>query len=235
MASAGCKSALLFTLMFVANASAETGQDDKRRYDACLAMAGSNPAGAFGVAAKWIQEHGGAPAEHCSAVALVGLKHYAEAAAKLDALGGAPDVGALRASLLDQAGNAWLLAGDATHAVTSFRNALTVSANDPDLYADLARAQALTKDWRGVEQDLNAALAIDARRADLLVLRASARQALNNYEGARADLSQAFKLGVKGEIANSAYRLQTALDEAASQPALKPAAKKKPPATPPAH
>ena len=84
-------------------------------------------------------------------MALVGLKRYGEAGAKLDALGRAPDVGALRASLLDQAGNAWLLAGDATHAVTSFQNALTLSASDADLYADLARAQALQRTgarWR---------------------------------------------------------------------------------------
>src|SRR3954470_19611369 len=53
---------------------------EKLRYDNCLALAGLNPAAAFGAATKWAGERGGAPAEHCAAVALVGLKRYADAA-----------------------------------------------------------------------------------------------------------------------------------------------------------
>ena len=68
-----------------------------------------------------------------------------------------------------------MLAGDADRAVASFSNALTLSANDADLYADLARAQAMKKSWGEAEADLNEALALQPRRADLLVLRASAR------------------------------------------------------------
>jgi tetratricopeptide (TPR) repeat protein len=167
---------------------------DKLRYENCLSLAGLNPSAALGVANKWVDEKGGPPAEHCAAVALVGLKHYAEAGAKLDALGHAPDVGDLRASLFDQAGNAWLLAGDAPHATASFQAALALSGNDPDLYADLARAQALSKDWRSVEADMNAALAVSPRRYDLLVLRASARHALRNLSGARSDVLAALML-----------------------------------------
>ena len=167
---------------------------DKLRYENCLSLAGLNPSAALGVANKWVDEKGGAPAEHCVAVALVGLKHYAEAGTKLDALGRAPDVGDLRASLFDQAGNAWLLAHDGAHATASFQAALALSGNDPDLYADLARAQALSKDWRGVEADMNAALAISPRRYDLLVLRASARHALGNLTAARSDVQAALAL-----------------------------------------
>jgi tetratricopeptide (TPR) repeat protein len=164
---------------------------EKLRYDNCLALAGQNPAAAFGAASKWVSERGGAPAEHCAAVALVGLKRYAEAAGRLDALGRAPDVGDLRPTIFDQAGNAWLLAGKPEQAVASFQAALALSGNDPELYADLARAQAVTKDWRNVEADMNAALAIAPQRADLLVLRASARHALGKMEAARADLEAA--------------------------------------------
>jgi tetratricopeptide (TPR) repeat protein len=167
---------------------------DKLRYENCLSLAGLNPSAALGVANKWVDEKGGPPAEHCAAVALVGLKHYAEAGTKLDALGRAPDVGDLRASLFDQAGNAWLLAGDGSHATASFQAALALSGNDPDLYADLARAQALSKDWRSVEADMNAALAVSPRRYDLLVLRASARHALRNLAGARSDVQAALAL-----------------------------------------
>jgi tetratricopeptide (TPR) repeat protein len=170
---------------------------DKLRYDTCLGLASSNPAAALGVANQWIGEKGGPPAQHCAAVALVGLKKYPEAAAKLDALGRAPGVGALRPQIFDQAGNAWMLAGEIDKAIASFQGALALSSSDADLYADLARAQAMQADWPNVEADLTAALAINARRADLLVLRASARHALNQITGARADIKDALALAPK--------------------------------------
>jgi len=149
---------------------------------------------AFASATKWIGDHGGPPAEHCAAVALVGMKHYDEGAIRLDALGHAPGMGELRPQLFDQAGNAWMLAGDTGKAITSFQSALTLSGNDPDLYADLARAQAMDDDWPAVESDLNAALAIQPRRPDLLVLRASARDAQNHLAEARGDAEAALRI-----------------------------------------
>ncbi len=167
---------------------------DKLRYDDCLSQAGLNPAVAFANATKWISEKGGAPAQHCAAVALIGLKRYGEGGARLDALGHAPGMGDLRPQLFDQAGNAWILAGDIGKAIDSFQSALALSANDPDLYADLARAQAMQADWASVESDLNAALAIAPKRADLLVLRASARAAQNRLGDARSDAEAALQL-----------------------------------------
>jgi hypothetical protein len=164
---------------------------DKLRYHDCLQQAGQNPSAAYAAAEKWLDEKGGSPAEHCAAVSLVGMKRYAEAAAKLDLLAKAPDVRALRADLFDQAGNAWLLAGKGREAIASFQAALTLRGNDPDLYADLARASALQKDWRTAEVDMNAALAIAPKRADLLVLRAGARHALGEIGLARADVDAA--------------------------------------------
>jgi len=57
-----------------------------------------------------------------------------------------------------------------------------------------ARAQAMRRDWQEVVLDLNAALQLSPRRADLLVLRASARRALKNYQDALADTEAALKL-----------------------------------------
>jgi len=170
---------------------------DKLRYENCLNLAGRNPGAALGAATKWEAEKGGGPAQHCAAVALVGLKRYAEAAAKLEILGDAPGMGALRPSLFDQAGNAWMLNGDIDKAVASFEAGLALTASDPDLYGDLARAQAMQSDWASVEADLNAALALAPRRADLLVLRASARHAQHRITEARADLQAALALEPK--------------------------------------
>ena len=61
---------------------------------------------------------GGPPAQHCAAVALVGLKRYAEARRKAGCAGpGARAWAIFGPRLFDQAGNAWMLAGEIGKAV----------------------------------------------------------------------------------------------------------------------
>jgi len=169
---------------------------DPAHYRVCLAIGSTDPAAALINAEAWEKSGGGVAASHCAALALVNLKRYAEAASRLDRIAsdrGVPD-NSFRAALYDQAGNAWLLAGDGAHAVQSLSAALALSAGDADLFADLARAQAMRHDWHEVDLDLNAALQLSPRRADLLVLRASARRALQRFEDARTDIEAALKL-----------------------------------------
>ena len=52
----------------------------------------------------------------------------------------------------------------------------------------------MRRDWHEVDLDLNAALQVSPRRADLLVLRASARRALKRFDDASADLEAALKI-----------------------------------------
>ena len=88
--------------MMAISAQAASGPaDPKARYQSCLSLANLNPTAALGVAAEWSKAKGGAPAEHCTAMALIELRRYPEAAARLDALGRAPDMGNLRASVFD--------------------------------------------------------------------------------------------------------------------------------------
>lgn len=173
---------------------ARSAESASQHYQNCLRTANLDPARALAQATEWSKAKGGAPAEHCAAVSLVELKRYPEAAGRLDALGRAPAMGNLRPEIFDQAGNAWMMAGDADKAVASFSNALTLSANDADLYADLARAQAMKKSWGEAEADLNEALRLQPRRPDLLVLRASARDAEGKLKEARQDVDQALAL-----------------------------------------
>jgi len=169
---------------------------DRAHYRRCLVDSSANPAVALADAESWINAGGGVPAEHCAALSLVSLKRYPEAGARLDRIASgraALDV-QFRIALYDQAGNAWLLAGQGAKAVQSLTGALTLSAGDPDLFTDMARAQAMVRNWHEVVLDLNAALQLSPRRADLLVLRASARRALKQYAEARADIDNALKL-----------------------------------------
>jgi tetratricopeptide (TPR) repeat protein len=166
------------------------------QYEACLNRAQGDPSGALMLASSWAKSGGGAPAEHCAAVALVGLRRFAEAATRLDALGASPTTGGadMRTAIYDQAGNAWLLAGQADRAVASFSAALGIDPLDADLLADRARANAFKKNWARAESDLTAALMVDPNRADLYVLRGSARHGMGRRADARADFEYALKL-----------------------------------------
>ena len=167
----------------------------RNRYDRCLALAKQDAEQALKAAIAWDNVGGDGAAGHCTAVALVNLKRYPEAAARLDRLGH-ENLGNAeqRADVFDQAGNAWLLAHRGGDAVNSFSAALALSPHDPDLLGDRARADAMLGDWRAADADLSAALARDADRADLLVLRASARHALGRKADARADLEAALRI-----------------------------------------
>lgn len=167
----------------------------KNPYERCIQLTRRNPLAALNAATGWENNGGGGAASHCAAMALVTLRRYSEAAARLDRLGheNVGD-GAQRAALFDQAGNAWLLANRGAEAIASFSSALALLPHDVDLLADRARAAALLQDWTAAESDLSAALAKDSDRADLLVLRASARHALGKASAARADLEQALRI-----------------------------------------
>ena len=192
----GLRRSALFMALLVIAVPAMAAPSDASHYRRCLADAETNPAAALADAEAWIKSAAAVPAEHCAAMALVNLKRYAEAGSRLDKAAGGPARldASFRVALFNQAGNAWLLAGDGARAVQSFSGALALSAGDADLFADLARAQAMRHDWQEVVLDLNAALQLAPRRADLLVLRASARRALKNYEDAKGDIEAALKL-----------------------------------------
>ncbi|MFL6690420.1 MAG: hypothetical protein ACJ8IR_09590 [Alphaproteobacteria bacterium] len=167
----------------------------RNRYEGCLELSRSNARKALAEARAWEGSGGGAAATHCTALALVALKRYPEAAKQLDLLGHA-NLASMeeRAAIFDQAGNAWLLAHRGGEATVSFSSALTLSPRDPDLLADRARAAAMLGDWKAADADLSGALKIDGNRADLLVLRASARHALRRGGDARADLEAALRI-----------------------------------------
>jgi tetratricopeptide (TPR) repeat protein len=166
------------------------------RYDQCLAQVQSDPSVALMTASAWAKTGGGAAADHCAALALVGLRRYGEAATRLDSLarGGFAANASMRIALFDQAGNAWLLAGRPDGAIASFSAALAVDPLDADILSDRARALASKQNWAKAESDLSAALMVSPERADLYVLRGSARHAMGRKADARQDFDRALSL-----------------------------------------
>lgn len=212
--------ALLVSGLVAAGMTPPARAQDAARYAQCVQLARTQAAQAFEQASVWRTEGGGAAARHCQGLALVQLGEAARAAAVLD--GAADDLArdqpsrpVLRARVMAQAGNAWLLAGDAARAESRLGSALALmpdaGADKTEMYIDRARARAELKAWAGAIADLDLAAARAPQRADVALLRASARRLSGDLAGARVDLDRAAQLAPDDpEIAAEAARLAAA-------------------------
>jgi tetratricopeptide (TPR) repeat protein len=162
-------------------------------YEHCMKLAKHDPAAAQKLALTWHERGGAHPADHCGAVALIGLKQYKEAATRLEALAQAMKTApaALRAEVLDQAGQAWGLAGDPVRAYVAAGEAVALSPKDPDLLIDLAQAAASAGFFDKAVADLDRVLKTDPSRVDALIYRASAYRSLDRLDPALADVEKA--------------------------------------------
>jgi tetratricopeptide (TPR) repeat protein len=174
-------------------AAPRNAEADAATYDRCLKLAKQNPGAAQSLAQAWHERGGAHPADHCAAVALFGLKHYKEAATRLEvlaqAMGTAPT--GLRAGVFDQAGQAWLLAGDPVRAYAAAGQALALQPNDLELLLDRAEAAASAKYFDKAIADLDYVLKADPGRVEALIYRASANRSLDRLDPALADVEKA--------------------------------------------
>ena len=176
--------------------SASPQVEDAKRYSDCMTLARSKPEKALKTAQDWSEKGGGIPAGHCSAVALVGLRRYADAAALMEKLAleeAATDKG-LAAGLYGQAGQTRMMAGDYPHALTDQTAALALAPSDVELLTDRAVSEiSMAKYWEAVD-DLNKAHDLAAERVDVLIFRASAYRFLQSYDLAHDDIDRAIAL-----------------------------------------
>lgn len=190
--------AFLVLLSLILSATAGPARADavepERRYRDCMDKARRAPQAAFDDALAWNGLGGGQAARHCMAVALMGLGQHAEAARRLEALAQEARTPVLRAELLAQAAQGWLLAKQAERADDVLTAALKGAPENIELLIDRAGARAALKRYGEAADDLNAALAIAPRRADALALRASAKRFLDDAIGAEADATAALVL-----------------------------------------
>ena len=173
-----------------------SAEADAATYERCMKTAREDPAAGRKSAQGWRDRGGGHAAEHCLAVALIGLRQYKDAATRLEALGQAMVRApvALRADVLGQAGQAWLLAGDAARAYAAGSAALALRPDDPDLLLDRAEAAGSAGWYDKAVADLDQVLGADPARLDALIYRASAYRAQERLDPALTDIGAALKL-----------------------------------------
>lgn len=185
--------ALLAALIVAAPALAGEAED-ARRYAQCIDLAQRKPADGWETALAWSSLGGGEAARHCAAVALIGLGHHEEAANRLERLAQesrrAPE---LRAAMLGQAAQAWLLAGQRERAAGTLDAAIKLAPADADLRVDRAVVHAEAQDYRAALGELDQAARLAQRRADVLALRAAAKRHLGDLAGAEADVVAALE------------------------------------------
>jgi tetratricopeptide (TPR) repeat protein len=169
---------------------------DAATYAHCMQLTRQDPHAAQRLAQTWLAHGGAHPAGHCAAVALIALGKYQEGATRLEQLARAMTKApaGLRADVLDQAGQAWLLAGDPVRGYAAAGEALALQPGDPDLLIDRAEAAASAGYYNRAIGDLDRVLKTHPERVDALIYRASAYRALDRLDPARADIDQALTL-----------------------------------------
>lgn len=196
------KAAISFlgALVLAAAALAQTAPEPKlddpaATYLLCLDTARAYPDRGLELAGKWIGLGGGEPAKHCRAIALIGLKEYAEAGSSLEDLAkDSKRPARLRAAMLAQAGQAWLLGEDLNRADAALTTALSLIPNDPELLIDRAEILAdAGKYWEAID-DLNAAITYAPNSADAHAFRASAYRMVDAPDMAMEDAERAVML-----------------------------------------
>jgi len=177
-------------------APAASGFGGSEAYQLCLNAIDEDPQQAFDRALAWRDQGGGPPAIHCSALALMALGQYGDAADRLDALAQDTHNGlsaSLRAQILVQAANGWMLQGFPDQGVESLNAALSLNVSSTpltaEIYFDRARAHIMNGGWDDAIGDLTRALDAEPGAKDAQTLRATAYRLTGNNLAASADLT----------------------------------------------
>ncbi len=164
-------------------------------YARCLALVRTDPDEARSFAEGWESDGGGEGARHCGALALMAAGEPERAAERLEGLGRASQAGAAtRASLFAQAGQAWMMAGEAGRAYGAATMGLALAPDDADLMLDRAVALGTLGRYADSMDDLNRVVALDPQRAEAWVFRAAANRHLDRADQAAEDVGQALAL-----------------------------------------
>ena len=186
---------LILPLLWLCAPAAADSIDPRMEYRTCLTLARAKPEEGWEEAIAWHSLGGGEPARHCAAVALIGLGKYEEAAKRLEGLAGISRREApVRAEMLAQAGQAWLLAGKPEQALAAQDTALKLMPGHPELMLDKAVTLASVNLYTEVIEVMSTLLKAQPNRIEAMVLRASAYRYLDKLELAKEDVARALVL-----------------------------------------
>ncbi len=185
-----------------ANAKELKPEEGPGNYALCLETARAYPQQGLELARRWQTLDGGEPADHCLAVAQIGVRLYHEAAIGLVKLGLESKFSpSLRAGLLAQAAQAYSLDDDLEHALEAQTAALKlIPVGTPaaaPVLVDRAVTQGELKKYAEAIEDLDAALALNPKNAEALAFRANAHRELKQYEAALKDANAALAVDAK--------------------------------------
>jgi tetratricopeptide (TPR) repeat protein len=170
---------------------------DAKTYDQCMELARRDPQSGFETGSAWRDQGGGSPAKHCVAVALINLKQYGEGATRLEQL--ATEMGNgpanLRGDVLDQAGQAWNLAGEPQRAQAALTRALALEPGNTDILIDRSIVLAGIKRYQEAIDDLTVAIDHDRGRPEAYIYRAAAYRLVDKLHPAEEDAERAVALG----------------------------------------
>ncbi len=181
--------------LFAAGPSNAQERGSQSEYIACMSLARSDPEQGFEKASAWLGLDGGDAARHCAAVSLIGLKQYPEAAKRLETLAEmARALAPVKARILGQAGQVWLLADKPKRAGTVLSAAIKLDETNPIFRIDRAQSAAAQQAFGNATRDLDAALSLDPSLTDAWVFRASAHRQSGDDIAAMKDIENALTL-----------------------------------------
>jgi len=164
-----------------------------RQYQACMALSRRDAQAAHDSALAWQQKGGGDAAVHCVAATLLEMGLSGQAGQMMAELAARTERAKLKAGLLSQAANAWLIARQPQRSETLLTEALRLAPKNVEILLDRSVVRAtLGKYWEALD-DLNEALEQDPNRADALTFRASAWRRVEALELAEKDIAAALK------------------------------------------
>ena len=169
--------------------------DPDQQYKTCMERVWIDPEGVYENALAWAGLADSDLAQRCVATALVALKHYRQAALRLERIATTSTAASaqIRAVLLAQAAQAWLMEGNFKTALAVIDAALALAPGLVDLTADRGRILALLDRDQEALIAFNKALMVRPEDLDLLVFRAAVLRRLNRLDQARTDLDHALQ------------------------------------------
>jgi regulator of sirC expression with transglutaminase-like and TPR domain len=188
----------IIIIIILSNGSVAKEINHAQKYQACMALSKSAPQKAFDNAINWHGLGGGDAANHCIAIALIGLGQFKESAERLEELAlNVKQKADIKVGLLAHAAQAWILADESIRAEEVLTAALKLAPRSALIMIDRAQARAGQTNFTGAIKDLNQAIKLDSHLADAFVFRASAYRQLNKLTKALIDAEEALRLQPK--------------------------------------